>query len=70
MTFSLLVWLLLPLLALVLLVDIATMGTERRATALGSRDKRILRLPLLMPQKVTTWRIGNAGRAAGLWPLA
>ena len=46
------------------------MGTERRATALVSRDKRILRLPLLLPQKVTTWRIGNAGRAAGLWPLA
>jgi hypothetical protein len=31
MTFSLLVWLLLPLLALVLLIDLATMGTERRA---------------------------------------
>jgi predicted metalloprotease with PDZ domain len=46
------------------------MGIERRATALVSRDKRILRLPLLLPQKVTTWRIGNAGRATGLWPLA
>ena len=34
MTFSLLVWLLLPLLALVLLIDLATMGTARRAQML------------------------------------
>jgi hypothetical protein len=34
MIFSLFVWLLLPLLALVLLVDLATMGTERRARML------------------------------------
>jgi hypothetical protein len=34
MIFSLLVWLLLPLLALVLLIDLATMGTERRAQML------------------------------------
>ena len=33
-TFSLFVWLLLPLLALVLLIDLATMGTERRARML------------------------------------
>ena len=33
-TFTLFVWLLLPLLALVLLVDLATMGTERRAQML------------------------------------
>ena len=33
-TFTLLVWLLLPLLALVLLIDLATMGTERRAQML------------------------------------
>jgi hypothetical protein len=33
-TFTLLVWLLLPLLAVVLLVDLATMGTERRAQML------------------------------------
>jgi hypothetical protein len=31
---SLFVWLLLPLLALVLLIDLATMGTERRAQML------------------------------------
>ena len=34
MTFSLFVWLLLPLLAVVLLIDLATMGTERRAQML------------------------------------
>ena len=44
------------------------LGPERRATALVSRDKRLLRLPLVLPQGVTTWRIANAGRAAGLWP--
>jgi predicted metalloprotease with PDZ domain len=43
-------------------------GTERRTTALVSRDKRLLRLPLVLPVGVTTWRIGNAGRSAGLWP--
>ena len=44
------------------------LGPERRFSALVSRDKRLLRLPLLLPQKVTTWRIGSAGWVAGLWP--
>lgn len=44
------------------------LGPERRATALVSRDKRLLRLSLVLPQGVTTWRIANAGRAAGRWP--
>ena len=44
------------------------LGPERRFCALVSRDKRLLRLPLLLPQKVTTWRIGNAGWVTGLWP--
>jgi len=30
------------------------LGPERRATALVSRDKRLLRPPLRLPQKVTT----------------
>jgi hypothetical protein len=34
MIFSFFVWLLLPLLAVVLLIDLATMGTERRARML------------------------------------
>jgi hypothetical protein len=33
-TFTLFVWLLLPLLALALLIDLSTMGTERRARTL------------------------------------
>jgi predicted metalloprotease with PDZ domain len=44
------------------------LGPERRATALVSRDKRLLRLPLRLPQKVTTWRIGNAGWVVEGWP--
>jgi predicted metalloprotease with PDZ domain len=44
------------------------MGPERRATAMVARDKRLLRLPLVLPSGGTTWRIGNAGRASGLWP--
>ncbi len=44
------------------------LGPERRFSALVSRDKRLLRLPLVLPQGVTTWRIANAGRAAGRWP--
>ncbi|MDH4479266.1 MAG: peptidase M61 [Rhodoferax sp.] len=44
-------------------------GTERRTTVLVSRDKRLLRLPLVLPVGETTWRIGNAGRPAGLWPV-
>jgi len=40
------------------------LGPERRATGRVSRDERMLRLPLLLQQKVTTWRIGNAGWAA------
>ena len=52
-----------------LLDDLALLlGPERRATALVSRDKRLLRLPLVLPLGVTTWRIANAGRAAGRWP--
>ncbi len=51
------------------LEDLALLlGTERRATALVSRDKRLLRLPLRVPQGVRTWRIANAARPAGLWP--
>ena len=44
------------------------LGPARRATALVARDKRLLRLPLVLPLGGTTWRIGKAGRASGLWP--
>ena len=33
-------------------------GTQRKLTALVSRDKRLLRLPLELPEGVTTWRLG------------
>ncbi len=32
-------------------------GAQRKLTALVSRDKRLLRLPLELPQGVTTWRL-------------
>ena len=44
------------------------LGPERRAIALVSRDKRLLRLPLLLPQMGTTWRIGSAGWVVEGWP--
>jgi hypothetical protein len=45
-------------------------GAARRVTALVSRDKRLLRLPLVLPKGATTWRIAGTGHAAGLWPSA
>ena len=45
------------------------LGTEKRLTALISRDKRLLRLPLSLPAKAVTWRLAvPAHRQAGLWP--
>ena len=45
------------------------LGTEKRLTALISRDKRLLRLPLRLPAKAVTWRLAVPGhRKAGLWP--
>ncbi len=44
------------------------LGKERKALALVSRDKRLLRLPLTVPQQSTVWRLeAPAGRAGG-WP--
>ena len=45
------------------------LGTEKRLTALISRDKRLLRLPLALPAKAVTWGLAvPAHRKAGLWP--
>jgi len=45
------------------------LGTEKRLTALISRDKRLLRLPLALPAQAVTWRLAApAQRKAGLWP--
>jgi predicted metalloprotease with PDZ domain len=44
-------------------------GTERRLTALVSRDRRLLRLPLEMPAAATTWRLALRDAAqARTWP--
>ena len=39
-------------------------GSQLRMTALVSRDKRLLRLPLVMPEGVTTWRLAARDAAA------
>ncbi len=44
------------------------MGKARKAMALVSRDKQLLRLPLVVPQQSTVWRLEPAaGRPSG-WP--
>ena len=55
MTFSLFFWLLLPLLALVLLVDLATMGTERRAQML--RRSGLSQAAIAQRLGVTSYRV-------------
>jgi predicted metalloprotease with PDZ domain len=43
------------------------LGKERKALALVSRDKQLLRLPLTVPQQSTVWRLeASAGRSS--WP--
>lgn len=39
-------------------------GTAQRVTALVSRDKRLLRLPLRLPRESTTWRLSVRDAAA------
>ena len=44
------------------------LGKERKALALVSRDKQLLRLPLTVPQQSTVWRLETtSGRFSG-WP--
>ncbi len=44
------------------------LGKERKALALVSRDKQLLRLPLVVPQQSTVWRLeALSGRSSG-WP--
>ncbi len=44
------------------------MGKARKAMALVSRDKQLLRLPLVVPQQSTVWRLeANADRTSS-WP--
>ena len=44
------------------------LGKERKAVALVSRDRQLLRLPLTVPQQSTVWRLeATSGRSSG-WP--
>ena len=45
-------------------------GDARRVTALVARDKRLLRLPLALPEKSTTWRLAptDSSTEAPTWP--
>ncbi len=47
----------------------ALLGKERQLTALVSRDKRLLRLPLTVPAQASGWQLSvPKDRAADLWP--
>ncbi len=47
------------------------LGKERKLTALVSRDRQLLRLPLTVPQQSSLWRLEVAkDRPAGQWPAA
>ena len=45
-------------------------GAARRVTALVARDKRLLRLPLALPEKSTTWRLAptDSSTETPTWP--
>ena len=48
----------------------ALLGQERQFIALVARDKRLLRLPMKMPEESSTWKLATAeGRQSG-WPAA
>ncbi|MFM7025593.1 MAG: peptidase M61, partial [Limnohabitans sp.] len=46
------------------------LGKERKAVALVSRDKQLLRLPLTVPQQSTVWRLEAAAGRSASWPAA
>ena len=46
----------------------AVLGPARRCVALISRDKQLLRLPLTLPARVTTWRLAAGSRVPTAWP--
>lgn len=45
-------------------------GAARRVTALVARDQRLLRMPLALPEKSTTWRLAptDSSTEAPTWP--
>ena len=44
------------------------LGKERKAFALVSRDKQLLRLPLTVPQQSTVWRLEASASRSSVWP--
>jgi len=46
------------------------LGKERKAVALVSRDKQLLRLPLTVPQQSTVWRLEATSGRSSAWPAA
>ena len=44
------------------------LGKERKALALVSRDKQLLRLPLTVPQQSTVWRLEATSGRTSTWP--
>ena len=44
------------------------LGEQKRFSALVSRDKRLLRLPVVLPTKAWTWRLACAKRGEDQWP--
>ena len=46
------------------------LGAERKAVAIVSRDKQLLRLPLTVPQQSTVWRLELSAGRGGAWPSA
>ena len=49
--------------------DVAPLlGEQKRFSALVSRDKRLLLLPVVLPAKAWTWRLACPNRAQDQWP--
>ena len=46
------------------------LGAQKRFAALVSRDKRLLRLPFVLPAKAWTWRLSCTKRGEDQWPAA
>ena len=46
------------------------LGKERKAVALVSRDKQLLRLPLTVPAQSTVWRLEVTTSRSNAWPAA
>jgi hypothetical protein len=46
----------------------ALLGKERQLTALVSRDRKLLRLPMTVPQQSTVWRLEVPKDRQGSWP--